>query len=117
MAHYRALSSIGSISAINLERAASGTPNLAKPSPLDFRCDVDKAVARIVKKRLSLFIAVYMTEEHEDLIQEVLADKALGGIRHSYEQRLGEEFCKLHIFPVQGHNGYFHTLRRKTNGA
>jgi hypothetical protein len=112
--HYRALSGIGSISAVNLEKAGgAGTPNLAKPTPLDFRCDVEKCVTKIVKKKLVMFYRVYLKEEYEPLEQERLADKCLGGVRHSYEQRLGEEFCKRRIYPVQGKGGYFHTIKNR----
>lgn len=113
MAHYRSLSGIGSISAMNMAAATKGSPNPARPTPLDFRCDVDKAIKKIVPlKWRQMFRAVYIRIEAETSIeQEMLADRMIGGARHSFEQRLGEQFNQKKIFPVQG-RGYFHTIRR-----
>lgn len=113
MSHYRSLLGIGSISAMNMAASAKGSPNPTRPTPLDFRCDVDKAIKKIVAARhRARFIAVYiLTEGETDIEQEMLADKIIGGARHSFEQRLGEQFVQRKIFPVQG-RGYFHTIRK-----
>lgn len=114
MHHYRSLGSIGSVSAANMEKSgAGGSPNPARPTPLDFRCDVEKVIKKIVPlKHISRFIVAYVIFEADtEIMQERLADKILGGIRHSFEQRMGEQFHKRKIFPVQG-RGYFHCIRR-----
>jgi len=113
MSYYRDLSGIGSISAIRISDASKGSVNPAKPTPLDFRCDVDKVIKKIVPARFrSRFTAVYiLTEAMTEIEQEMLADKVIGGARHSFEQRIGEQLVQRKIFPVQG-RGYFHTIRK-----
>lgn len=114
MSHYRNLNGLGSIKAVNIAGATGKcTPNPARPTPLDFRCDVDRVLRKIVTARYRYkFNAVYI--DHEALTpiqQERLADRVIGGARHSFEQRLGEQFVQRKIYPVQG-RGYFHTIRR-----
>jgi|ERR1700675_1245963 len=112
--HYRNLNSIGSIHALNMEKAGGGgSPNPAKPTPLDFRCDVDKIIKKVVPmKHFARFLQVYVFfEGATEIEQEKYADKILGGMRHSFEQRMGEQFHQRKIFPVQG-RGYFHSVRR-----
>lgn len=117
MTHYRSLlgMGLGSLSAMNMEKSggAGATPNPARPSPTDFRCDVDRAIKKIVPVRWrEMFRAVYIQLEGDTAIQhEMLADKMIGGARHSFEQRLGEQFVQRKLYPVQG-KGYFHTIRR-----
>lgn len=116
--YFRSLSGLGSISAVNLESAGGrGTPNLARPSPIDFRVDCHKVFKKIVPSRaMARFLRVYTVEEcRTELIQEMIADKVLGPSRHSYEQRIGAEFIKRHIFPVQGRGGYFTTIKQRGN--
>lgn len=111
--HYRSLGAIGSIGALNMEKSGGGTPNPAKPSILDFRCDVEKVIKKIVPQRhYARFLKAYIFVEcTTDIEQEKWADKVLGGMRHSFEQRMGEVFNQRKIFPVQG-RGYFHSIRR-----
>lgn len=113
MTHYRSLNGIGSISAMNMASSSKGSPNPARPTPLDFRCDVDKVIIMIVpEKRRTKFAAVYVLADADAGIElERLADKIIGGARHSFEQRLGEQFVQRKLHPVQG-RGYFHTIRR-----
>ena len=113
-AHYRALATSQSISAVNMAAASGGSRNPAKPTPLDFRCDVDKAIDIVVpKNRRVRFRLTYIVPWAEtDLEQEIFADKMLGGIRHSFEQRLGELFTKRGLYPVQK-KGYFYSVRGK----
>jgi hypothetical protein len=91
------------------------SPNPTKPSVIDYRADVMKAVSAKLPKDvpLSKFLAAYVLYDSEDSIErELHAQKVIGDRRHSVEQRLGEEFIRRGIFPVQG-KGYFYTLRRK----
>jgi hypothetical protein len=118
LSYLRSLSGLGTISAVNLESAGGrGTPNLAKPLPIDFKVDCYKVFKKIVPSRnMAKFLRVYTVEEcRSELIQEMIADKVLGPSRHSYEQRCGAEFIKRHIYPVQGRGGYFTTIKVKGN--
>jgi hypothetical protein len=113
MSHYRSLLGIGSISAMNMAILAKGSPNPTRPTPLDFRCDVDKVIKKIVPARWKArFIAVYiLTEGETDIEHGMLAHKIFGGAHHSFEQRMGEQFVTRKLHPVQG-RGYFHTIRK-----
>lgn len=109
---------VSTIGASKLPTGGGGksSPNPAKPSVVDFRADVMKVVnAKLPKDvTLSKFLAAYVLYDSEDAIErEVHAQKHLGDRRHSVEQRLGEEFIKRGIYPVQG-RGYFYALRRKS---
>jgi hypothetical protein len=111
--HYRSLLTSTSISAVNIETSGNKpVRNPAKPTPLDFKCDVDKAVKVVVpvaKRRR--FYAVYGLNWTDDEIEQgMLADRVLGGVHNSWEQRLGELFARLGLFPVQG-RGYFRCVR------
>jgi len=115
MSHYRSLNGIGSIPAINIEKGSSGgTANPARPTPLDFLCDVERTLVRVVPKRyMTKFIVVYILIEClTALEQEMLADRVIGGARHSIEQRVGESFIARKVHPVQG-KGYFHCVRKQ----
>lgn len=111
--HYRSLGAIGSIGALNMEKSGGGTPNPARPTPLDFRCDVEKVIKKVVpQQHYARFLKAYIFVECiTDLEQEKWADKVLGGLRHSFEQRAGAEFVRKKLFPVMG-RGYFWCLRR-----
>ncbi|PWT76409.1 MAG: hypothetical protein C5B59_06705 [Bacteroidetes bacterium] len=113
MHYYRDLGKIGSISAINIAQSSKGSPNPARPTPLDFRCDVEKVIKKIIPAAfLARFFKAYIFLEAADSIeQEKWADKVLGGIRHSFEQRMGEQFIERKLHPVQG-RGYFHCIRK-----
>ena len=106
LARYRA-SLTTSVSAVNIA-TAGGKPKY-KPihvTPLDFKCDVDRAIKVIVPAtKRNYFYAVYCLNWTDDEIEQgMLADRVLGGIHHSWEQRLGELFARL---------GLYKTKRRK----
>jgi hypothetical protein len=110
---YRSLASTTSISAVNMAAPSGGSRNPAKPTPLDFRCDVDECVKLIVPKKWQIkFYATYTVDVSESPIEQgVFEQTMLGGLRHSFEQRLGELFVKRGIWPVQG-KGYFYAVRK-----
>ena len=113
MGFYRALSGIGSISAVNMAASAKGSVNPAKPTPLDFKADVDRVIKKIVpeKYRVKFAVVYILIEAPTALLQEMLADKIIGGARHSFEQRIGDAFIQRGIHPVQ-QRGYFHCIRK-----
>jgi hypothetical protein len=115
MHHYRAFNGLGSISAVNMGKQSGkgASPDPSKPTPLDFRCDVDKVLLRVVpKKYLTRFVCVYILHECLTSIeQEMLADRTIGGARHSIEQRVGGAFIERGI-KVTGGRGYFHHIRK-----
>jgi hypothetical protein len=110
--HYRSLSTTTSIPAVNAAAGSKPSRNPAKPTPLDFKVDVDRVVNIVVseKNRRRFYVAYGGRWTDDQLEVERLADKLLGGVRHSYEQRLGDQFIKRGLFPVQGH-GYFWSVR------
>lgn len=113
MAHVRNLegSMVGSIGAVQLGGSGGGSKDLVKPTPVDFRCDVSKAIKAKCPKDISLvaFEEAYLEYDSEDAIErEMHAQKVLGNRRHSVEQRVGEEFIRRGIFPVQGKGYFFH---------
>ena len=112
---YRALSVTTALSAQDMSAARGGTRNPAKPTPLDFRCDVDNVVKLIVpKKWLIRFYATYTVSVSESPIEQgVFEHKMLGGIRHSFEQRIGEMLFRKKIY--QEHGGSYFTSVRKGN--
>jgi hypothetical protein len=112
--HYRSLSTTTSIPAVNAAAGGKPSRNPAKPTPLDFKVDVDRVVNIVVpeKTRRRFYVAYGGRWTDDQLEVEKLADKLLGGVRHSYEQRLGDQFIKRGLFPVQGH-GYFWSVRGK----
>lgn len=111
--HYRSLSTTTSIPAVNTASGGKPSRNPAKPTPLDFKVDVDRIVNIVVPSRDQIrFYVTYAAWTDDQIEIERLADKMLGGVRHSYEQRLGDQFIKRKVFPVQGH-GYFWSIRGK----
>lgn len=111
MAAYRNFSVV-SIKAVNLGANSQGVANPAKPTPIEFRCDVDKAVKlRLKGATVAQFRETYAEYDSEDSIEmEMHAQRVLGDRRHSIEQRLGAEFLRRGIYPIGG-KGYFHVIR------
>jgi hypothetical protein len=108
---YRGFASatVGGLSAVDPNRTASGsTPNLMKPTPLDFKADVERIVRTHVD-RYYLFEQAYFFYDSDDVIdQERFADLVMGGGRPMMEQRLGEMFIRHGLYPTQK---YFNTER------
>lgn len=112
MAHLRDTLSIG-LGASKLPGSGGGksSPNPVKPTIVDFRADVMKAVVARLPKDISLarFNAAYVEYDSDDYIErEMHAQKVLGDRRHSAEQRCGDEFCKRGIHPC---GKYFTAVR------
>lgn len=99
--------------AVNPERVGGGERNPIKPSPVEFRADVFLAIAAACPSDIDMkkFHLAYTLYDSEDVIErEKHAHKILGDRRHSVEQRVGAEFIKRKIHPVQG-KGYFYAPR------
>lgn len=119
MRHLRDLGrpQIGGVGAVNPAQGG-GKPaprNPAKPTPVDFRCDVFMAIGAACPKDIDLvqfFLAYVLGEadQEDDIAREMHAQKLLHDRRHSVEQRLGAEFIRRGLFPVQG-KGYFFSPR------
>jgi hypothetical protein len=108
---------LGHVGAVNIQAQSGGKPavkNPAKPSMVDFWADVFLAIKVAVPKDIDLvkFHIAYTLYDSDDAIdRELWAQKVLHDRRHSVEQRLGAEFIRRGIHPVQG-RGYFYAPRR-----
>ena len=102
--------------AVNPESVGSGgSRNPAKPTPVEFWADVFLAIRATCPKDISyvnFFLAYVLgdADQEDDIARELHAQKILGDRRHSVEQRVGAEFLRRKIFPVQG-RGYFYAPR------
>lgn len=102
--------------AVNPEATISGgSRNPAKPTSVEFWCDVFIAIRATCPRDISyvrFFLAYVLGDaDQEDAIaRELHAQKTLGDRRHSVEQRVGAEFIRRGIFPVQA-RGYFYCPR------
>lgn len=89
------------------------TINAARPNAIDFCCDVEKVIIKVLgddPKLLKLFIECYVTGTAEDI-----AATPLTQVERSYlEQRLGRMFLANGISPVIR---YFTTIRRSGRKA
>ena len=87
----------------NLKLPALAVRDLAKPTPSEFRCDVQLVIASVVAARYHpWFYAVYSWYENPDaLAREMFAQRMLGDRRHSWEQRLGARFIKIGLYPTR----------------
>jgi len=106
---YRALSVTTALSARDMSAGRGATRNPAKPTALDFRCDIDNVVKLIVpKKWLIRFYATYTVSASDSAIEQgMFEDKMLGELRHSFEQRIGEMLWRKKIG-----SDYFHSIRK-----
>ena len=107
---------LGHVGAVNLQAQSGGKPaakNPSAPSMVDFWADVFLAIKVAVPRDIDLikFHLAYTLYDSDDAIdRELWAQKILHDRRHSVEQRLGAEFIRRKIFPVQG-RGYFYAPR------
>lgn len=108
---------LGPVGAVNPERCGgSGATesNGAKPSPVDFKCDVFLVIKAKLPRGIRMvdFHKAYTCYDSDvDIDRELNAQRWLGNRRHSVEQRLGEEFRNRKIYPVSG-KGYFYAPRK-----
>lgn len=110
MAHFRKVLET-TIGAAKLPGSGRSSPNPMKPSVVDFRADVVKALAARIPKDVSVnkFFDAYVYYDSEDAIErEQHAQKILGDRRHSVEQRVGAEFVLRGIHPC---TAYFTSVR------
>lgn len=87
---------------VNLGHSGGHVPqDKAKPNFSDFRCEVERIVAKLVAtKYLQLFWVAYTWYDSDiEIEREKFAQRVLGDRRHSWEQRLGAKFIELGLFP------------------
>lgn len=94
-----------SVRAVNMAGGSGGSANPANPTVVDFRCDVEKQVKKVIKnkKHLTEFVIRY------SIGLEKLT-KAEQHLFARYEQRLGRLFINEGIWPM---SAYFITMRKK----
>jgi|ERR1019366_10231658 hypothetical protein len=80
------------------DRGSPSEPGL-KPTPLDFRCDVDRVIKKCVRN-LGAFRAVYIDCETDDEIEiGRRAQRIIGGGMHNLEQGMGALFIHRELSP------------------
>lgn len=110
---YRASRGVA-LGAMQYNDSGGGTKYAAKPSPTDFRCDVDRVIKKMIQASfMPLFVEAYVDYDSDDPIEfEMHADKVLGEGRHNLEQDMGGEFIRRRLFPARGKGGYFTAIRK-----
>ena len=113
---YRDSGNTSKVGAMQYNDGGSAVRNPATPTPLDFRCDVDRVIRKCIKDAYdyALFFITYVCYDTDDTIEfEMNADKQFGPRRHNLEQGIGALFITRRIYPCSGKKGYFSTIRRK----
>ena len=73
-----------------------------RPTPVDFRADVQKTVEQVVKgEKLLWFWTAYSFDSCDSRDIEWFVQKMLGDRRHSWEQRLGKLFIDNKLSPSE----------------
>ena len=101
-AYRKTRANVTMIGCVNIDSGGGGCSiDKAKPTPCEFRCDVEKAVEALVATKYHLhFWAAYTWYDSEDVLdREMFAQCMLGDRRHSWEQRLGAKFIEIGLFP------------------
>jgi hypothetical protein len=99
---YIAMHSRSLTKALDFEDFNPGNPNPIQPTVLDFICDVDKTISKVIKDKLTLRRFNYTF-----YVGEPKLDKE----QISYfEQKLGQMFIVRHLWPV---DKYFKVIRQK----
>jgi len=111
MAAYRGAQYTG-VEAANISDESSTSPNAARPSSTDFRCDVDLVLEeKVTSTRMAKFRKAYVDFDSDISVEhEVVAEKIMGLKRHRVEQKIGSAFVERGIYPVKQ---YFATERRE----
>jgi hypothetical protein len=101
MSHYQKLRHVSEFkdSIHNIGKGAGGGgKNIGNPKS-DFRCDVEIVLDGIVpSKNRNRFNVTYASWTDNSIEMEMLADKMLGGQRHSWEQRAGAKFIETGLY-------------------
>jgi hypothetical protein len=104
------------IGAVAISGGGKAVSNPARPSFIDFRCDVDRVINKCIPVAHTeiriRFRAAYIDFDCTDYIEmEVHADRTMkmGLGRHNLEEGIGAEFKKRDIYPIKK---YFHTVRK-----
>src|ERR1019366_6519235 len=103
------------VSAVTIGAGGKGTPNPTKPTPVDFRCDVEKVFHKILKTALDQqnFYESYLDFDSEDYIERGMHAQKIYGVKmHNLEEGVGAEFLKRGIYPMRGKDSYFLTIRK-----
>jgi len=93
---------------------AMDVDNPGRPTPIDFRVDVTRAIESKIPKDVGLekFDDAYLFFDSEDYIErEMHAHTILGDRRHSVEQRIGEEFLRRKLYPTRAYFKYTRKAR------
>lgn len=101
---YITLKSRSTISAVDVSNESGGAVNLAKPSALDFFCDIDNQIKIVVKDdMLPQFIERF-----------IFGDELVMTLEQTnyFEQRIGQLFVSRGIWPTQK---YFRVMRQRNN--
>lgn len=100
---YNKLKQRGFIGVMDYSAEHSGdSPNAARPSELDFYCDVERVVCREMEQ---------FTQDFWLTFREGIEDRFTAEERFAIVQKLGRLFRKLGISPT---SKYFTTVRRRT---
>jgi hypothetical protein len=85
-----------------------------KPSVIEFRADVLNVIKAVIPNaddRL-WFMAAYSFDSPNPIDIEMFVGLMLGDRRHSWEQRAGQRFIDLGIYPTGGKTGYFSEVKK-----
>ena len=103
MAKYR-VSETALIGSVSLGSACGAKfKRKIKPSVIEFRADVINVIKAVIPNsddRL-WFMAAYSFDSPNPIDIEVFVGLMLGDRRHSYEQRMGQRFLDLGIYPTK----------------
>ena len=103
MAKYR-VSETALIGSVSLGSACGAKfKRKIKPSVIEFRADVVNVIKAVIPNaddRL-WFVAAYSFDSPNPIDIEVFVGLMLGDRRHSYEQRMGQRFLDLGIYPTK----------------
>jgi hypothetical protein len=88
-----------------------------KPTPIDFRADVQKVVQRVVKgDDLIWFWDAYSFDSVDPLDIEFFTYKMLGARKHSWEQRLGKLFIDNKLIPPEYFGDQYEVKKDQARG-
>lgn len=101
----------GLLHATDYGRSGEGSTSTAAPRRGDFMADFELTIRPHLEKKkvpFSKFFAAYSFDSIDAIEREVYAQRVLGNIRHSLEQRIGDAFLARGLAPTKS---YFKTVR------
>ena len=119
MAAYRELAA-GGLNITQYKDASKTSRYEARPTPTDFRADVDIVIKKCAYN-ISAFHLAYIewdpAEVDDPIKMGKRAQHIFGGGMHNLEQGMGAEFIRRKLFlitgPVKGVRGYFNVIRQR----